>query len=98
MGWDAFGLPAENDAIKKGIHPQESTAKNIAKFKEQLQAIGALYDWDKELNTTDPDYYKLPDTRDSDPDLIKSLKNKFFGGRVSEILKFIFLLKLRFTK
>jgi leucyl-tRNA synthetase len=58
MGWDAFGLPAENDAIKKGIHPQESTAKNIAHFKEQLQAIAALYDWDKELNTTDPDYYK----------------------------------------
>jgi leucyl-tRNA synthetase len=58
MGWDAFGLPAENDAIKKGIHPQESTAKNIAHFKEQLQAIGALYDWDKELNTTDPNYYK----------------------------------------
>ncbi len=58
MGWDAFGLPAENDAIKKGIHPQESTAKNIANFKEQLKAIGALYDWDKELNTTDPDYYK----------------------------------------
>jgi leucyl-tRNA synthetase len=58
MGWDAFGLPAENDAIKKGIHPQESTAKNIAHFKTQLQAIAALYDWDKELNTTDPDYYK----------------------------------------
>lgn len=58
MGWDAFGLPAENDAIKKGIHPQESTAKNITNFKQQLMAIGALYDWNKELNTTDPDYYK----------------------------------------
>ena len=58
MGWDAFGLPAENDAIKKGILPQESTAKNIAHFKTQLQAIAALYDWDKELNTTDPHYYK----------------------------------------
>lgn len=58
MGWDAFGLPAENDAIKKGIHPKTSTEKNIATFKEQLKAIGALYDWDKELNTTDPDYYK----------------------------------------
>lgn len=58
MGWDAFGLPAENDAIKKGIHPKISTEKNIATFKEQLKAVGALYDWDKELNTTDPDYYK----------------------------------------
>lgn len=58
MGWDAFGLPAENDAIKKGIHPEISTAKNIATFKEQLKAVGALYDWDKEINTTDPDYYK----------------------------------------
>ncbi|MBT3827488.1 leucine--tRNA ligase [bacterium] len=58
MGWDAFGLPAENDAIKKGIHPAKGTAKNIATFKDQLQKIGAIYDWSKELNTTDPDYYK----------------------------------------
>ncbi len=58
MGWDAFGLPAENDAIKKGIHPKINTAKNIARFKEQLQDIGAMYDWTKEVNTTDPDYYK----------------------------------------
>ncbi|MFH0898941.1 MAG: leucine--tRNA ligase, partial [bacterium] len=57
MGWDAFGLPAENDAIKKGIHPKESTQKNIITFKKQLAAIGAIYDWDKELNTTDPEYY-----------------------------------------
>ena len=58
MGWDAFGLPAENDALKKGIHPEISTAKNIATFKTQLQQVGALYDWTKELNTTDPDFYK----------------------------------------
>lgn len=58
MGWDAFGLPAENDAIKMGIHPRESTAKNIANFKKQLEQLGALYDWDRELNTTDPAYYK----------------------------------------
>lgn len=58
MGWDAFGLPAENDAIKKGIHPAIGTANNIAIFKEQLQAIAAIYDWDKELDTTDPNYYK----------------------------------------
>lgn len=58
MGWDAFGLPAENDAIKKGIQPAESTAKNIAHFKKQLKELGGLYNWDKELNTTDPEYYK----------------------------------------
>ena len=58
MGWDAFGLPAENDAIKKGINPAISTAQNIAHFKEQLKEVAAMYDWDKEINTTDPQYYK----------------------------------------
>jgi leucyl-tRNA synthetase len=58
MGWDAFGLPAENDAIKKGIKPQVSTAANIATFKKQLQDVAAIYDWTKEINTTDPNYYK----------------------------------------
>lgn len=58
MGWDAFGLPAENDAIKKQIHPAVGTAKNIATFKEQLATIGAVYDWSKELDTTDPEYYR----------------------------------------
>lgn len=58
MGWDAFGLPAENDAIKKQILPQVSTAQNIANFKKQLLEVGALYNWDKELDTTDPEYYK----------------------------------------
>ncbi|BDC34134.1 leucine--tRNA ligase [Candidatus Dependentiae bacterium Noda2021] len=58
MGWDAFGLPAENDAIKKGINPQISTAENIANFKRQLKQLGAIYDWNKEVNTTDPEYYK----------------------------------------
>ncbi len=58
MGWDAFGLPAENAAIKEGIHPRVSTERNVARFKEQLQSIAAIYDWSKEVNTTDPDYYK----------------------------------------
>ena len=58
MGWDAFGLPAENDAIKKGIQPKIGTAKNIATFKRQLHSLAAIYDWSKELNTTDPAYYK----------------------------------------
>ena len=58
MGWDAFGLPAENYAIKMGTHPAESTADNIAKIKEQIQEIAAIYDWDMEVNTTDPAFYK----------------------------------------
>ncbi|MCK9543026.1 MAG: leucine--tRNA ligase [Novosphingobium sp.] len=58
MGWDAFGLPAENDAIKKGIHPAINTASNIANFKKQIIEIGSIYNWSKEINTTDPDYYK----------------------------------------
>lgn len=58
MGWDAFGLPAENDAIKKGIPPQQSTALNIQNFKRQLKQTGCIYDWSKELNTTDPSFYK----------------------------------------
>lgn len=58
MGWDAFGLPAENDAIKKGIQPKVGTANNIAVFKRQLKQVAAIYDWDKELDTTDPQFYK----------------------------------------
>jgi len=58
MGWDAFGLPAENYAIKMGVHPAKSTAENIAHIKEQINQIAALYDWDMEVNTTDPDFYK----------------------------------------
>lgn len=58
MGWDSFGLPAENDAIKKGIHPKISVKKNIENFKRQLKEIGAMYDWTKEINTSSPEYYK----------------------------------------
>ena len=58
IGWDAFGLPAEQYAIKTGTHPAETTAKNIDRFRMQLQAIGFSYDWDREVNTTDPDYFK----------------------------------------
>ena len=58
MGWDAFGLPAEQYAIKTGTHPREKTAENVARFKEQLNSIGFAYDWDREVNTTDPGYYK----------------------------------------
>lgn len=58
MGWDAFGLPAENFAIKNNIHPSIATASNIANVKRQLHDISAIYDWDREVNTTDPNYYK----------------------------------------
>ena len=58
MGFDAFGLPAENYAIKTGIHPQESTLKNIETMENQLKRIGAMYDWDYEIKTCMPDYYK----------------------------------------
>lgn len=58
MGWDAFGLPAENYAVKMGVHPAQSTAENIANIKAQINQIAALYDWDMEVNTTDPEFYK----------------------------------------
>ena len=58
MGWDAFGLPTENYAIKNHIHPKIVTKKNIEHFTEQLKALGYSFDWDREVNTTDPDYYK----------------------------------------
>jgi leucyl-tRNA synthetase len=58
MGWDAFGLPAEQYAIKTGQHPKITTEKNIANFKRQIKALGFSYDWSREINTTDPKYYK----------------------------------------
>ena len=58
MGWDAFGLPTENFAIKNHIHPEIVTAQNVAHFKAQLKSLGLSFDWDREINTTDPDYYK----------------------------------------
>lgn len=58
MGWDAFGLPTENFAIKNHVHPEDVTQKNIAHFKEQLQSLGFSFDWTREINTTDPSYYK----------------------------------------
>ncbi|MCP9441556.1 MAG: leucine--tRNA ligase [Nitrospira sp.] len=58
MGWDAFGLPAEQYAVKTGVHPAITTAQNIATFKRQMKRVGLSYDWDRELSTTDPDYYR----------------------------------------
>ncbi len=58
MGWDAFGLPTENYAIKNKIHPKEVTKTNVARFKNQLHSLGYSFDWDREINTTDPEYYK----------------------------------------
>src|SRR5687768_12185446 len=58
MGWDAFGLPAEQYALQTGIHPAITTAQNIATFKRQMKRVGLSYDWDRELSTTDPGYYR----------------------------------------
>jgi leucyl-tRNA synthetase len=58
MGWDAFGLPAEQYAVKTSTHPAQTTAANIATFRRQIQMLGMSYDWDREVNTTDPTYYK----------------------------------------
>jgi leucyl-tRNA synthetase len=58
MGWDAFGLPAEQYAIKNGVHPADTTRTNIDNFRRQIQMLGLSYDWDREVNTTDPGYYK----------------------------------------
>ncbi len=58
MGWDAFGLPAEQYAIKTDTHPADTTRKNVNRFRSQLQALGFSYDWDREINTTDPEYYR----------------------------------------
>lgn len=58
MGWDAFGLPTEQYAIKTGTHPAETTKQNVARFTEQLKQLGFTYDWSRAINTTDPDYYK----------------------------------------
>lgn len=58
IGWDAFGLPTENYAIKNHIHPEVVTKKNIARFKKQIQSLGISFDWSREINTTDPEYYK----------------------------------------
>ncbi|MCB9141599.1 MAG: class I tRNA ligase family protein [Anaerolineales bacterium] len=58
MGWDAFGLPAENEAIRHGVHPAESTARYAANYKRQMQLIRCTYDWDREINSSDPAYYR----------------------------------------
>jgi leucyl-tRNA synthetase len=58
MGWDAFGLPAEQHAVKTGTHPRLTTRKNIARFRQQIQSLGLSYDWDREIDTTDPRYYR----------------------------------------
>ena len=59
MGWDAFGLPAENRAIKEGIHPRESNKQAITNMKRQLKETGALFDWSRELDTSQPSYYRF---------------------------------------
>ncbi len=58
MGWDAFGLPAEQHALQTGTHPATTTRKNVDTFRRQIQRIGLGYDWDREVDTTDPGYYR----------------------------------------
>lgn len=58
MGWDAFGLPAEQYAIQTGTHPADTTARNVARFRQQLKMLGFSYDWQREVSTTDAGYYK----------------------------------------
>ena len=58
MGWDAFGLPAEQYALETGTHPRVTTERNINRFRQQLQSLGFSYDWEREVATTDPDYFK----------------------------------------
>jgi leucyl-tRNA synthetase len=58
MGWDAFGLPAEQHAVKTGTHPAANTQNNIANFRRQIKALGFSYDWDREIDTTDPRYFR----------------------------------------
>jgi leucyl-tRNA synthetase len=58
MGWDAFGLPAENEAIKKGVHPRETTTRYAANYRRQMTRIGCSYDWEREINSSTPDYYR----------------------------------------
>ncbi len=58
MGWDAFGLPAEQYAIKQNVHPRITTEQNIANFRKQIQMLGLSYDWEREVDTTDPGYYR----------------------------------------
>ena len=58
IGWDAFGLPAEQYALRTGTHPRITTERNINRFRQQLQSLGFSYDWDREVDTTDPNYFK----------------------------------------
>jgi leucyl-tRNA synthetase len=60
MGWDAFGLPAEQYAVQTGTHPAQTTQKNVDSMRKQIKSLGFSYDWDREVNTTDPNYYKWP--------------------------------------
>lgn len=75
MGWDAFGLPAERYAMKTGIHPAETTEQNINNFRRQLKALGFAYDWSREINTTNPGYYKFTQW------IFLLLFNSFFDGK-----------------
>jgi leucyl-tRNA synthetase len=80
MGWDAFGLPAENAAIKDGVHPAARTAENIASFKKEIQSLGYAYDWALEVNTSEPEYYRWNQWF-----FVQALKNDLVYRRFSKV-------------
>jgi leucyl-tRNA synthetase len=95
MGWDAFGLPAEQYAVKTGQHPRQTTEENIATFKRQIQSLGFSYDWSRELATTDPDYFKWTQwiflklyNSYFDPEGNKSTPIEFLEDALSDVPKF----------
>ncbi len=86
MGWDAFGLPAEQYAIQNNVHPAETTRKNIDTFRRQIQSLGLSYDWDREVDTTDPAYYKWTQW------IFLQLFNSYFDPRANKAMPIAHLL------
>ena len=89
IGWDAFGLPTENFAIKNHVHPEVVTKKNIARFKQQLQSLGISFDWSREINTTDPSYYKWTQW------IFLQLFKHGLGYKKEAVRKLVHLLQMR---
>jgi hypothetical protein len=85
MGWDAFGLPAEQYAVKTGQHPRKTTEENIATFKRQIKSLGFSYDWSRELATTDPDYFKWTQW------IFLKLYNSYFDEHLNKAMPIEFL-------
>lgn len=87
MGWDAFGLPAERYAMQTGIHPSVTTKNNIDNFRRQIKMLGLSYDWDREISTTDPDYFKWTQW------IFLKIYNSYFDKRVGKARPIMELIK-----